>query len=184
MHFLSLLFLLTLAQQAPPTHPSAGAPVSEAKEATPGEELGAELLKVRRIYVDAFGDDPVSKQVQAMLINSLSDSKRFVITENKDKADAVMKGSTLETASQELHSSSELTVAGRTATGDSEKSTETIHEAKIAVRLVAANGDVIWTSTQESRGAKYKSATADVADKVVKDLLYKIEKLGAKSSAP
>ena len=35
---------------------------------------------------------------------------------------------------------------------------------------------MIWTSTQESNGAKYKGASADVADKVVKQLIRDIEK--------
>lgn len=46
----------------------------------------------------------------------------------------------------------------------------------MAVRLVSADGDVIWTTTQESRGAKYKGASADVADKIAKQLLHDLEK--------
>ncbi len=57
------------------------------------------------------------------------------------------------------------------AAEDSVASTETIHDARLAVRLVASDGGVIWTTTQESKGAKYKGASADVADKVVNQLL-------------
>jgi hypothetical protein len=53
-------------------------------------------------------------------------------------------------------------------------STETIDRAAVAVRLVAADGDLIWATTQESKGAKFKGASADVADKVVKQLLHDI----------
>ena len=35
---------------------------------------------------------------------------------------------------------------------------------------------MIWTSTQESKGAKYKGATADVAEKIVKQLLRDVER--------
>ncbi len=143
-------------------------------------ESAQKFIRIRRISVDSFGDDAAAKQIQAMVINSLSESKRFIVTENRDKADAVLKGSTLERRHQELHSSTEVTVAGRAAIADASKSTETIDEARIAVRLVAADGDVIWTTTQESKGAKYKSASADVADKVVKQLLHDLEKLGKK----
>jgi hypothetical protein len=38
---------------------------------------------------------------------------------------------------------------------------------------------VVWSTTQESKGAKYKSAGADVADKIVKQLLRDIEKAGS-----
>jgi curli biogenesis system outer membrane secretion channel CsgG len=60
------------------------------------------LLKVRRIFVESFGDDVTSKQLQAMVINALVESKRFIVTENKDKADAILKGTGLEKTSHNL----------------------------------------------------------------------------------
>jgi len=160
------------------------------------DDLAAKLLQVRRIYVDTFGDDAVAKQVQAMVIASLADSKKFIVTENKEKADATLRGTGLEKTSQELHSYKEGTAAGgvggsfsrntgsvvgrAAAIEDSSTSTETIHEARVAVRLVDRDGDVIWSSTQESRGGKYKGASADVADKVVKQLLRDLEKIEKK----
>ena len=44
------------------------------------------------------------------------------------------------------------------------------------MRLVSSDGDVIWSTTQESRGAKFKGASADVADKIVKQLLHDLDK--------
>jgi N-acetylglutamate synthase/N-acetylornithine aminotransferase len=44
------------------------------------------------------------------------------------------------------------------------------------VRLVNGDGDVIWTTTQESAGAKFKGASADVADKIAKQLSKDAEK--------
>jgi len=38
------------------------------------------------------------------------------------------------------------------------------------VRLVSKDGDVIWSTTQESNGGKFRSAMADVADKIVRQL--------------
>ena len=72
----------------------------------------------------------------------------------------------------------------RAAADDSVASTETLHEARVAVRLVGTDGDVIWTTTQESKGAKYKGASADVADKCVKQLLHDVEKLEGSHSQP
>jgi curli biogenesis system outer membrane secretion channel CsgG len=194
----------------------AAAPAESAKAASDNPEaiLGDKLLHVRRIYVDSFGDDPIGKQIQAMVTNSLTESKRFIVTESKDKADAILKGIGLEKTSLEFHSSSEGTAVGGAAghhsgslygsvangTGsisgssqggfaahsaaisDSSASTETINDARAAVRLVDPDGDVIWTSTQESKGAKYKGASADVADKIVKQLLHDLEKLEKKSA--
>ena len=55
-------------------------------------------------------------------------------------------------------------------------STETVNDARLAARLVAADGDVIWRTTQESLGAKFQSASADVADKVAKQLMRDLDK--------
>jgi len=197
-------------QPAPAKSPAVKAETEEANAAL----LNSKLLTVTRIYVDDFGSDPAAKQIQAMVVNSLSESKRFIITENKEKADAVLKGTALEKTSQEFHalndkaaaasshgghsgsingsfvngtgtitgSSSGYHAAGAVAADDSTASTETINDARVAVRLVAADGDVIWTSTQESRGAKYKGASADVADKVVKQLLRDLDRLKTANS--
>ena len=152
-------------------------------------ELAAKLLNVKRIYVESFGDDEESKSLQAMVINALDESKRFIVTENKDKADAILKGRSAEKTSQEVHATGEATAEAGAGSHsgqamgiqDSKLSTETIHEARLAVRLVSQDGDVIWSTTQESRGAKFKSSSADVADKVVKQLLHELDK--AKPSA-
>jgi curli biogenesis system outer membrane secretion channel CsgG len=163
------------------------------------------LLKVNRIYVDSFGDDVVSRELQSMIVSALVATKRFKVTENREKADAVLKGVALEKSTQELHAYGESTAVGTASGGshsdingsggmisgsssggfaaqhmgisDSSVNTETIDEARIAVRLVNPDGDVIWTSTQESKGAKYKGASADVADKCVKQLLRDLDKL-------
>jgi hypothetical protein len=151
-----------------------------------------------------------------MVISSLTETKRFVITENKEKADAVLKGTGVEKTSQELHAYSEETAAGGAAGGhsgsvsgtfvggtghvsgsssggfasrataieNSAAHTETIDHARVAVRLVDSDGDVIWATTQESKGAKYKGASADVAEKVVKQLLRDLEKLERKQTPP
>lgn len=167
------------------------------------------LLKVKRIFVESFGDDVVSKELQSMIVSSLVASKRFKVTENREHADAVLKGVALEKTSQELHAYGESTsvgtagggsqgsvsgsvingngsisgsssggfIARHMGTSDSSVNTETINEAHLAIRLVNSDGDVIWTSTQESKGGKYKGASADVADKCVKQLLKDVARL-------
>ena len=141
------------------------------------------LVKVNRIYVDSFGDDVVSRDLQSTIVSSLVATKRIKVTENRDRADAILKGVALEKTSQELHSYGEGTAVGHSAVVDSSTHTETLNEAKISIRLVDLDGDVIWTTTQESKGAKYKSASADVADKCVKQLLRDLDKLENLSDA-
>jgi curli biogenesis system outer membrane secretion channel CsgG len=202
--------LLQAESSPPPTKPA----TSEAgqKETPTADTDSAALLKVKRIYVDSFGDDIISKELQSMIVSALVATKRFKVTENRERADAVLKGVALEKTSQELHaygegtsvggasggSHSEISGSGGTVSGssgggfvarhmgisDSSVHTETIDEARVAVRLVNPDGDVIWTSTQESKGAKYKGSSADVADRCVKQLLRDVEKLEAGSAAP
>jgi hypothetical protein len=54
------------------------------------------------------------------------------------------------------------------------------HEALATVRLVNKDGDVIWSTTQESNGAKFRGASADVADKVTKQFIADYERLKRK----
>ena len=145
------------------------------------------LLKIKRIFVDSFGDDATSKEVQSMIVSALVSTNQFTVTENRERADAILKGVALEKTSQELHAYSEGTAVGArngaAAIKDSSANTETIHEAKVGIRLVNPDGDVIWTSTQESKGGKYKGAGADAADRCIKQLLRDIDKVKSAASS-
>lgn len=175
------------------------------------QELAGKLAKVKRIYIENFGDDLLSKQAQAMVIDALTKTHKFIVTEKKENADAILKGTGLEKTSQELHATSEATsvggaagahsvsvsgnnglVSGSSSGGfvarsagiaDSQASTETINDARMVVRLVSSDGDVLWSTTQESKGAKYKGASADVAEKIVKQLMWDLEKLQPKQKS-
>ncbi len=205
---LAQLFLATLLLQAGAA-PQAAKPQPAQTAPTPAKDTDLDdptaLLRVKRIYIDSFGDDIISKELQSMIVSSLVATKRFKVTENRERADAILKGVALEKTSQELHAygeatsvggasgggHSEISGAGGTLSGsssggfiarhmgtsDSSVNTETVNEARVAIRLVNPDGDVIWTSTQESKGAKYKGASADVADRCVKELLRDIDKL-------
>lgn len=197
---LGSILLLGLFQLQTPADPSVQS-ISKESAVKADQEPAATLSTVKRIYVESFGEDSLSKTLHAMVISALHDTKRFTVTENKERADAILKGSTLEKTSQELHAIGSGTSAGvaggaisgsatsmsATVTGvvgavgasveDSQASTETINEARLAVRLVSSEGDVIWATTQESKGAKFRGASADVADKIAKQLLRDIEKL-------
>ena len=211
-----LLAGLAVAQVTPSPSPQNSDPTVVAS--------GKALSQIKRIYVESFGDDPISKEMQAMVVDSLTKSKVFAVTENRDKADAILKGSTLEKTSQEAHSYSDGTLVGvaqssvngsvhGSSSGDlsgsfdngtgningsstgyvngsingssssthmadrtSISSINTVNDARASVRLVNSDGDVIWTTTQESKGAKYKGASADVADKIVKQLTWAVAK--------
>jgi curli biogenesis system outer membrane secretion channel CsgG len=175
---LALMLIAGVLLQATPSTQATKPAVAQTTP-IPGKEVddSAMLLKVKRIYVESFGDDIISKELQSMIVSALVATKRFKVTENRERADAMLKGVALEKSSQELHAYGESTIAGRGAISDSSAHTETVNDAKLSIRLVNPNGDALWTSTQESKGAKYKGSSADVADKCVKQLLRDIEKL-------
>lgn len=209
--FLMTGMLLQASPNAQEAKPAATAQTTPAQTApAPSRDADSDptaLLKVKRIFVDSFGDDAISKELQSMIVSALVATKRFKVTENRDRADAILKGAALEKTSQELHAYGESTAVGAASggghaeingasasssggfiarhmgTSDSSVNTETINEARVAVRLVNMDGDVIWTSTQESKGAKYKGSSADVADRCVKQLIKDVEKLEAFGAA-
>lgn len=147
-----------------------------------------ELLTIRRVFVDRLSGGETAAQMRDMIISSLQNSRLFVITENQDRADAILRGSAEDLVYTDVHSSSDSInahanfgssrstrergqYAGATA-GESEsgRSAERRHEAVAAVRLVNKDGDVIWSTTQESLGGKFRGSSADVADKITKRL--------------
>jgi hypothetical protein len=70
---------------------------------------------------------------------------------------------------------------------ESTRSVERKHEATATVRLVNKDGDVIWSTIQESFGGKFRGASADVADKITKRLqedYAKAKKLSSPASQP
>src|ERR1035441_9623561 len=144
-----------------------------------------QLLQIRRVYVDRLTGGETAAQMRDILLRSLETSNLFVVTENPERADATLKGAAEDLVFTDVHNSSDSINAhtnfgtGRTTKNsngvnagfgigesESEHSTERRHEAVAAVRLVNKEGDVIWATTQESLGAKFRGASTDVADKI------------------
>ena len=178
-------------------------------EQTPEEEAAEHLSKVRRIYIAVLTGGDAALQIRDLLMTSLHNSKQFIITEEEDKADAVLKGAgdddvftdTFQSSdginahtqigsgsSEGLrnYSNSSSNHSGGVTIGENEsrRTEERKHEAIATVRLVAKDGDVIWSATAESLGGKFRGASADVADKIAKRLVtdYKAAKEHVASS--
>jgi hypothetical protein len=178
----------------------AGSQVPSLKE----EALG-QLLGIRRVYVDRLTGGETAAQMRDMIISSFQNSNLFVITENQDRADAFLRGGAEDMVFTDVHASSEsLNVRGSAGSSrstaekgyygsfgggqsESTRSVERKHEATATVRLVNKDGDVIWSTIQESFGGKFRGASADVADKITKRLMEdyaKAKKLSAPASQP
>ena len=181
-----------------------------AAEQTPEEEAAAHLSKVRRIYIAILTGGDAALQLRDLLMTSLHNSKQFVITEDEDKADATLKGAGDDDVFTDTFQSSEginahTQIGSSSSEGlrnyansssshsggltigenDSRRDEQRKHEAIATVRLVSKDGDVIWSATAESMGAKFLGASADVADKIAKRLVtdYKAAKLEVGKSA-
>jgi hypothetical protein len=192
------IILAFVAFETPPALPPAVPPAITKAE----EEILQQLSTVRRVFVDRLSGGDTAVQMRDMIISSLENSKLFVITENQERADAILRGSAEDLVFTDVHSSSDSIHAqanfslssgqtyGSTSrsglssrdqrsqsngvnVGDSESShsAERKHEASAAVRLVNKDGDVIWSTTQESIGGKFRSSSADVADKISRKLM-------------
>lgn len=164
------------------------------------------LLAVKRVYVEALNGDGSAEAIRELLISSLEQSHLFLITENPDRADAVLRGAANDKGYVDSFDSQEG-ITGRASLGgiasssgtgsrgssanagvsvgedDSRRTLERKHEAFATIRLCNRDGDVLWATTQESKGAKFRGASADVADKVVRQLGLDVAKAGRAQSS-
>lgn len=159
----------------------------------PGATVALErIVSVKKVYVEKFGGGDGSDQIRDMVIATLQRTNLFVLTENPERADTVLRGSAEDLVYTENYQSTEgitarLSPSGsgssalsrsssRLTAGVSIGDNETIHqqerkhEASASVRLVNRDGDVIWSTIQESQGAKFRSAAADVAERIGRQL--------------
>lgn len=169
----TLLLCLTLAQE------------SAAKPLPPA----ASLAQVKRIYIDKLTAGEGSEQIRDQLLSALAGLGLFVLTENPDRADAFLRGAAEDRVFQETFDFREgidgraqlgTGSTGRNATrrnagisvgeDESARQTERKHDAVAALRLVNQDGDVIWSTLQQSAGAKFRGASVDLVRKVVEQL--------------
>jgi hypothetical protein len=163
-----------------------------------------QLQTVRRVYVDRITGGETAAQMKEILISSLEATNLFILTENQERADTFLRGGSEDLVFTDVHTSSDSlnahanvslrssgysggtvgrsSVSNGQAAGmgvgesESDHSAERRHEAIASVRLVNKDGDVIWATTQESTGAKFRGASADVAEKITAKLKEDFEK--------
>lgn len=161
----------------------------------------ARLPQIRRVYVDTLTGGAVAAQMRDMIIASIQKSKLFLVTESEAKADAFLRGAAEDLIYTENHSLDDSisfrvnSASGRGSTSsssargretdsagasvsqhESSRIQERKHEANATVRLVLKNGDVIWSTIQESSGGKFRGASADVAEKIARQLSLDYER--------
>jgi len=165
---------------------------------SPIDEGLSQLLRIRRLHVQELSGGEAANQIRDMIIASFQSAGFFVVTENPERADAFLKGTAEDLVFNEQFSSHDsLGVRSSFNTGrgslngrnseragaavglsssEDTKINERKHEAVAAVRIVNKEGDVLWSTTQESYGAKFRGASADVADKITRQLRSDLDK--------
>src|SRR5712691_10372927 len=176
------------------------------------EELPQQLLTIKRVYVDRLTGGETAAQMRDLVITAFQNSKLFILTENPERADAILRGAAEDLIYTDAFASSEgINIRGGVSSGsgsstssrfngagsgvtdrssrsaslgvgenESTSSKERRHEALATVRLVNKDGDVMWSTTQESNGGKFRGASADVADKIARQLVLDYDKLRKK----
>ncbi len=208
---LALGSVLNVPAQAPA--PAAAELPAAKPMLTDPEEVAAQLPKVRRIFVDKLTGGEAADQLRDILMATLQTARLWVITENPERADAFIRGAADDAVFNETRESRdginaraflgtrEGDYSGRAGRGnrsdtlasvgigqtEAQRTMERKHEATASIRLVNRDGDLIWSTTKESSGAKFKGSAADVADKVVRQLVTDVEaarKPGVRAGAP
>ncbi|HMF75740.1 MAG TPA: hypothetical protein VK604_08780 [Bryobacteraceae bacterium] len=164
-----------------------------------GAESGVDtLLDIKRVYVAELTGGPEAAALRDLIIAGLAATKLFILTEKEERADAILKGAADDHAFIDSFDSSESINsrqnAGKYSSGtgaskigggfaglaggenESHHSKEHKHEAYAAVRLCNRDGDVLWSTTQESLGAKFRGASADVAAKIARQITLDYER--------
>jgi hypothetical protein len=102
------------------------------------------LVDVHTIFVDSLGQGENSGLIRDKIINRLSQSPRFQVVLDADKADAILTGS------------------GESSYGG----------AVAVVRLITKDHKILWVyETHSTVRPRSRSRSSDVADKIVKELL-------------
>lgn len=164
--------------------------------------LSPGLLGVRKVYVAPLAGGPAAESLRELLIASLDGTRLFVLTDNPDRADAVLKGAADDRAfidsfdsdkgvsdhanGGSYSSNSKTSKLGAFAgmsvdDRESHHTRERKHEAYATVRLCSPDGDVLWSTTQESLGGKFRGASADVANKVARQMVADYQTLKSAS---
>jgi hypothetical protein len=163
-----------------------------AAQKTGAGSAATSLLDIKRIYVAPLTGGKEAAALRDLIIAGLDSTKLFMLTENPDRADAVLKGAADDQTFTDSFDSGERVNARETlgkygsgsgstrsgggygaagmAENDIHHIKERKHEAYATVRLCNKDGDVLWSTTQESLGAKFRGSSADVAAKIAHQL--------------
>jgi hypothetical protein len=203
---LTLAVAFAFQQAGPPAPTQTDASKTATRSGAAAHNESDTLLEVKRVYVAELKGGTQADALRELIIASLDSTKLFVLTDNSDRADAILKGVADDQSFTDSFDSDQSINGrenlGKYGSGNSSSKTgggygaisagdneshhikERKHEAYASVRLCNLDGDVLWSTTQESMGAKFRGASADVAAKIAHQLSLDIDKARRESSTP
>src|SRR6266571_1644460 len=94
-----------------------------ASTALADDDLSQQLLTIKRVYVDRLTGGETAAQMRDLVISALQGSKLFILTENQERADAILRGAAEDLIYTDAFSSSEgVNVRGGASTGSGSSS--------------------------------------------------------------
>jgi len=126
-------------------------------------QTGVQRLRdVRKIYCDSFGNGEWADVIRSKVISHLVKSGKFDVVQKPDQADAVLIGASMESKTSQYSAS---------ANGEyGSASGGTGYHATAGVQLVNKEQKIL-RADDASNGARSRSASSSLADKIVKDIL-------------
>src|SRR5580765_6131603 len=88
------------------------------------DDLSKQLLSVKRIYVDRLTGGETAAQIRDLIIASIHGAKLYVLTENQERADAILRGAAEDLIYTDQFQSSD-SVDMRSGIGTGSRSTRT-----------------------------------------------------------
>jgi hypothetical protein len=71
------------------------------------EDLSSQLVTIKRVYVDKLTGGETAAQMRDLVIGSLQGAKLFILTENQERADVIMRGAAEDLIFTDAFASSE-----------------------------------------------------------------------------
>ncbi|MDX6709142.1 MAG: hypothetical protein QOH96_158, partial [Blastocatellia bacterium] len=125
-----------------------------------------ELSKVRKVYVEPIGDGESIQHLATMLRSDARLFSKWLIVDNKDNADAVLK---LKGPSRK--SGKSTAPGGALATGpDQVETSDQYFDGLVVVQLVNEDGVVLWPLRKRESAGRYKGKVNQMAGKIAGDL--------------
>jgi hypothetical protein len=165
----------------------------------------AEQAEVRRVYVEALSGGGGAEPLRQVIISSLNATGLFILTDDPKRADAILRGAADDSTFTNTYDS-DRSGGGRVDAGlygsgsrsarsgggyggsmstdrEAYHIKERKHEAYAAVRLVNRAGDTLWSTTQESQGAKFRGASTDVGAKIAHQMVIDMARIQRSGSS-